>query len=113
MAPVPANPAACSGMPAAVAATSIRAYTVAPALDRLTAKPDAAPRPPGVVGRLWRRIIAAFAPRPYGAWTEAMTELRHLDGDTLRDVGAPPWLMHQIEIQRERDARSLRMLHHR
>lgn len=125
MAPNPANVAACGGpavtparMTSALRATparkSVSAYTVAPAFDHLanTAPAPAAQGTPGALVRVWRHIVAVFAPRPYGAWTDAMTELQHLDGDTLRDVGAPPWLMHQIEMQREQDARSLRMLHH-
>ena len=125
MALIPANVAACGGPAAAPARTtpapratparkSVSAYTVAPAFDHLadTAPAPAAHGTPGALMRIWQRIVAIVAPRPYGAWTEAMTELQHLDGDTLRDVGAPPWLMHQIEIQREQDARSLRMLHH-
>ncbi|MDQ2151173.1 hypothetical protein RBI22_20965 [Alcaligenaceae bacterium C4P045] len=132
MALIPANAAACSGPtakanhPAAApdAARERQATALSSALSSAPPAParsaarsaDATPptaRKPNAIVRLWRQIVAVFSPRPYGDWSEAMTELKHLDSDTLRDVGAPPWLTNQIAIQREQDARALRMLHHR
>ena len=128
MAPISANAAACSGPiakanhPAAAPgaartrqATALSSAPPAPARSAARCA-DATPptaRKPNAIVRLWRQIVAVFSSRPYGDWSEAMTELKHLDSDTLRDVGAPPWLTNQIAIQREQDARALRMLHHR
>lgn len=128
MALIPANAAACSGpiaeanhpaaAPGAARARQASALSSAPPAPIRSAARSADPTPPtarkpNAIVRLWRQIVAVFSPRPYGDWSEAMTELKHLDSDTLRDVGAPPWLTNQIAIQREQDARALRMLHHR
>ncbi len=73
----------------------------------------------------WRRCVAMLMAKlwPVGpagallrerdqhaAWAHALNHIGHLDAHQLRDIGAPPWVVHEIKRKRTDEGRQLRSL---